>query len=222
MKDHLKNRFLKLLDSLSIPDPQAHKLAKRVIEAYNYSDRHYHGLRHIQHCLEELDRLPRDLNVNKQKIELAIWYHDLIYDPKKSDNEEKSAFCFQSDFKEHLDEKDLSQIFEMIMASKHQGCHNDGLDLDLFLDIDMSVLGQPESDFMDYEMAIRAEYKSIPKWLFFYSRKRFFKKLLKSRIYRTQNFYERYEAQARKNISRLLRQNPYRWIITLQVPTFYL
>src|SRR5947207_15951860 len=58
--------------------------------AYAGRDRYYHGIGHIRECLRELDSV-RDSADDPRALELAIWFHDVVYDGRRKDNEERSA-----------------------------------------------------------------------------------------------------------------------------------
>ena len=84
----MKSKFIKLWK----------KGAKAIFTEYNKLDtlyskkRHYHNLSHIRMCLNELNFIKtKNTKYDFDSIELAIWYHDIIYDPKMDNNEEKSA-----------------------------------------------------------------------------------------------------------------------------------
>ena len=71
----------------------AAKSTKRefLVRAYSEPHRHYHNLAHVHDCLNYLATL-RDLSAReRQTLEHAIWWHDAIYEPSRSDNEERSA-----------------------------------------------------------------------------------------------------------------------------------
>ena len=63
---------------------------ERLAAAYGEPHRQYHNRQHIAECLREFDEI-RDLCQNAPALEFGIWFHDAIYDPTASDNEEKSA-----------------------------------------------------------------------------------------------------------------------------------
>ena len=73
--------------------------------------RYYHNLQHIHDML---------LNDNLIINGLTIWYHDAIYDPKRNDNEERSAELAESELKDYIDNDDLKTIMHGILLTKHQ------------------------------------------------------------------------------------------------------
>src|SRR6185436_9856337 len=57
-----------------------------------YADpgRHYHDLTHLDEVLRHVDELA-EFSRTPDVVRLAAWFHDAVYDPRASDNEEKSA-----------------------------------------------------------------------------------------------------------------------------------
>src|SRR5262245_53111800 len=65
-------------------------LFESAAEHYSAKNRAYHNLSHIQSLLSLSESLPDKIQ-NRDAHYFAIWFHDIIYDTKRSDNEEKSA-----------------------------------------------------------------------------------------------------------------------------------
>src|SRR5687768_6653671 len=57
---------------------------------YTESHRHYHNVQHIEECLAEFAPASSQAT-HPLVLEFAIWFHDAVYDPRRSDNEEESA-----------------------------------------------------------------------------------------------------------------------------------
>ena len=172
----------------------------RLTRAYAEDHRHYHNQRHIAECLGEFDAA-RHLVGQVEAVELALWFHDAVYDARAGDNEERSAALA----KECLDGAGVpglisKAVVELVMATKsHESSGN--ADAAVMVDIDLSILGQTEERFMEYEGQIRKEYKWVPKIIFGPKRAGILEGFLRrERIYKTDWFYDKYEERARRNI----------------------
>lgn len=69
---------------------QSRQARDDVIQRYTSSGLAYHNLEHIAACLSLLEEY-KHLASGYNQVEVALWYHDVVYDPKQKDNEEKSA-----------------------------------------------------------------------------------------------------------------------------------
>lgn len=173
--------------------------------AYAEPQRHYHNQQHIADCLAEYDTA-RYVGEQAQNVELALWFHDAVYDPRAADNEERSA-ALAKQFLDECGRPDISQtVLGLVMATKlHQT--TSGPDAALVVDIDLSILGQNEDRFADYESQIRKEYEWVPQEIFNTKRAEILLRFLdRSRIYSTEQFFARYERQARYNLERSIRR----------------
>ncbi len=202
---NLKNRWINFL--LSNQKLDAGLFDILIYKKYSESHRAYHNLSHIEACLNLLDTL--DIS-DKDQIELAIWFHDIIYDTQSSDNELNSANTMMSaclgttswsaDY--------LNEVYNMILATKHSSNIIITSDkMKYFLDIDLSILGEPSEIFKSYDELIRKEYEWVPEDIYNFKRAEILQSFLdKDFIYHTQFFRDRYETQARVNINNKLRK----------------
>lgn len=169
--------------------------------------RHYHNLRHITECLAEFDGA-QDLAQQPLAVELAIWFHDAIYDTRAHDNEERSAALARRRVTEAGGDAPLGEaVFALIMATKaHDSSWHP--DAPLLVDMDLSVFGQADARFQEYEGQIRLEYDWVPEATFAAKRAEILDRFLaRARIYATDYFASKYEHQARLN----LRESVRRW-----------
>ena len=157
----------------------------------------YHNLEHIADCLKEFEKHQK-LAEDPIAVELAIWFHDAIYDPKAKDNEERSALMAQ-DF---LSDSPLAKtVAELILDTKHQARPqtNDG---QLICDIDMSILGREPAIYQRYSQAIRKEYSWVSNEDYSVGRRKVLDNFLaREHIYYLPVFVEKYEEQARSNLT---------------------
>jgi predicted metal-dependent HD superfamily phosphohydrolase len=177
---------------------------QELVSLYSQPDRHYHNLRHIAECLAQFDSARR-LACQPVAVELAIWFHDAIYDTHAQDNEEKSAELARQRISEAGGDKSLcASVATLILATK---VHDASLhpDAPLIVDVDLSILGQTDERFQEYEAQIRREYDWVLETIFAAKRAEILERFLeRDRIYTTDEFFVKYEQQARINLQNSL------------------
>lgn len=203
MQNKNKQRWMSLWQRIGAQgDPRAiyNDLAAR----YSEPHRAYHAIGHIQYCLNEFRKV-RNLIVNPNAVELALWYHDAIYNTKAKDNEEKSAALAAAMIKNASLPNTLGLfVAECIMATQHTVIPTNP-DIQFLVDIDLSSLGQSKSKFDENARKIRKEYEWVPEDAFAAGRSAILRSFLnRPSIYATQFFRDKYETRARKNIIRSL------------------
>jgi predicted metal-dependent HD superfamily phosphohydrolase len=207
--DFLRAQWVSLA-SPRTPNPALiESLFDSIVEHYSASERAYHNLSHIQSLLALSESL-LDKVQNRDALYFAIWFHDVIYDTKRSDNEEKSAeFAAEALASLGVPEQTITTTREMILATKHHRASDLSWDMNAFLDLDVSILGAPEDVYKEYSAAIRKEYSWVPDFLYRKGRMKVLNDFLgRARIYNTVEFSAKYEAQARHNIAEELRTLP--------------
>ena len=192
------------LSELSLPPAPA--LFCALDQAYGAPDRHYHNRSHVAHCLAAL-QMHRAFAQNAAQIALALWFHDAVYDSHKNDNEALSA-AWAREFLSGVGAPTslVEAIDRLIMATQHNSpCTS--ADTQLLVDIDLGILGQDDEQFATYDQAIRREYHWVPESQYRSGRAAVLRGFLaRPYIYHTPTFRQRYEQQARSNLSAVLRQ----------------
>jgi len=151
-----------------------------------------------------LDRLRESehLATHPYRIELAIWFHDAVYDGTRNDNELKSAELWTRKLALFLEDDPLEWGRRAIMATIDH-LPNDDPDIQLLLDLDLAPLGAPYEAFKATTAAVRQEYSHVSDEAFRDGRKQFFTNLIKrERLYGTDFWHDRLEQNARDNIRR--------------------
>lgn len=185
--------------SLGLPEEKDFELFTQVSNQYKASSRHYHNLTHIKNMLRGLHSYPHEV-VDMLALELSIWYHDVIYVPLRKDNETRSALFFKEQLADYLPKERTKKIMGYIAATKTHPLTSDR-DLQLFLDLDLAILGQIPAHYTEYTQQVRQEFAYVPSFIYKRGRKTVLKAFLsRSRIFQTAYFHERYEEQARENI----------------------
>ncbi len=179
-----------------------------LLKAYTAADRSYHGIAHIKDCLLELQEV-RHLALEPDSVEFALWYHDVVYDSTKSDNELRSADEAMKAITKYHFSFSMTQrqaIRKLIMATKHTIPQQTD-DEKLIVDIDLSILGAGPDRFSNYEKGIRREYDHVPQEIFSARRAEILQSFLdRHRIYYTDFFMVKYEDRARKNLKLSIEQ----------------
>ena len=177
----------------------------RLVAMYSEPHRHYHNLQHIADCLGEFDRA-KQLATDTTAVELAIWLHDAVYDPRSADNEERSA-GLAGDWLRKCGAAGLAgSVAQLILATKSHDARLHA-DAPLLVDVDLSILGRPPERFWEYEQQIRKEYDWVAAEVFATKRAEILQKFLaRPRIYHTEMFFQKLEVQARINLGDSIRQ----------------
>jgi predicted metal-dependent HD superfamily phosphohydrolase len=172
-----------------------------LIAAYAEPHRAYHDVNHVDDCLTKFDAA-RDLAERPDEVEAAIWFHDAVYDPKAKDNEERSAErAAEALSAAGVDSEVLRRVVSLILATKHDR-EPFGPDEALLIDVDLSILGRAPEVFAAYDAAIRQEYAWVPDGQYRAGRRAVLQRLLdRPAIYVTAYFRDRYEEQARRNLT---------------------
>ena len=179
-------------------------------QAYATPPRAYHNFEHVQEVLRHYDAVARGPGWEQpDEVRLAVLYHDAIYEPGRKDNEARSAELAVAHVARFLAGQgiDAARVAELIeLTARHGALAPPDVDRDaaLFLDCDMAILAADPATFAAYDRGIAAEYRGVvPGWLFRLNRRRFLKALLgKERIFLSDWFHERLDAQARINLRR--------------------
>ncbi|MRD49173.1 N-methyl-D-aspartate receptor NMDAR2C subunit [Caenimonas koreensis] len=179
-------------------------LHQRLINAWCEPQRHYHSRQHLRECLATL-ATARHLAQRPAEVELALWFHDAFYEPRRHDNEERSAHWAR----EAIDAAGApagvgERVAALVMLTRgHQPPQ--GADGQLLVDVDLSILGAPGERFDESNEQIRLEYAHVPLVDFIAGRTRVLQAFLaRPRLFCTAHFHDRLEAQARANLQRAL------------------
>ena len=196
-----RQRF-EALWSRSIGDDAA-EVFDELVALYAEPQRAYHTAAHIAHCLRQFD-LAADRMDEPDAVEMALWFHDAIYEIQAQDNEQRSAELFAALAGGRGSERFRSSVHELIMATTHLDPPPRTLDESFMLDIDLSSFGRPWEEFLDDSRAVRAELAHLSDAEFASRQRKFLEGLAARPVFCfTEFFRDRHEARARENIERL-------------------
>lgn len=176
--------------------------ADSVLTRYREPHRAYHNLNHIADCLTQFDAL-RSTAEQPVALELAIWFHDVVYDVRRSDNELRSAeFATNLFGRLDGDTATIARVHELILATTHRDPPMTN-DARLIVDIDLSILASQPERYEQYCRQIRDEYSFATDEQFAAGRSKFLDMMLaKPAIYHTVEFAACSEESARRNMQR--------------------
>lgn len=171
--------------------------------------RAYHNTQHLQACLNHLDRLHAtlpDAVEQPNTVALALWFHDAIYWPWKSNNEERSAlWATRFLTAQGLPETVVQTVHQHILDTRHQPGKLQG-DARWVVDIDLAILGQSEAVYRQFEHGVRQEYRFVPWGRYVAGRSTILRGFLeRERIYETDHFADLLERTARDNLAMALK-----------------
>ncbi len=176
-------RWVETWRELGVGDsPTLRRLYSDVLGRYSEPHRHYHAYQHLAECFEKVQDII-SLAEHPAEVNVGLWFHDVIYDTQRHDNEERSADW----------------------ARTRHAAEPVGIDAEVLVDADLSILGAQSARFQEYEAQVRSEYGWVPDAMFRPTRAKILKEFLgRPHLFCTARFRERYEAQARRNLEHSL------------------
>jgi predicted metal-dependent HD superfamily phosphohydrolase len=171
-----------------------------VLAKYAEVHRKYHTLQHLAECLNLFESV-RHAPDRPAEVEMALWFHDAIYDLKGSNNEARSADWAEEELlKAGVAAESASRVRELVLVTKHTGVP-ETCDEKVLVDIDLAILGASKARFTEYERQIREEYSYVPELLFRLKRREILQSFLdRPEIYSTPVLHTQLEAMARANL----------------------
>jgi predicted metal-dependent HD superfamily phosphohydrolase len=196
----LEQAWGRLMEKFGVPPMVGFGVYDELLNAYAEPHRKYHTLEHVQEMLRVLGRLA--LNEPKlPALQLAVWLHDVVYDPKRSDNESASVDWFTQRLGMALQADVVSLVSEIILATRHQADFVPNTLEAIMLDSDLAILGSAEVRYLRYADAIRQEFSHVSDVDFAAGRSNFLQGMLaRERIYHREMMSAEGEEIARANM----------------------
>ncbi|MFM2388322.1 MAG: hypothetical protein RL660_3079 [Bacteroidota bacterium] len=196
----LQEIFLQTLIAYDVQKEHRVNLWQEIHQHYTSPARHYHTLEHLANMYSHLLEL-KQVRTNWHAVLFALFYHDLVYDATRSDNEEQSALiAMQRLSTVNVPQEVIDECVVHILATKHHGLST-LQDTNYFTDADISILGQERLKYLNYAQQIRQEYIIYAGSVYNAGRKQVLQNFLnKEKIYHTTHFADKFEASARENL----------------------
>lgn len=205
MSNYLQKRWLQLIAELKVNEPDAVEIWLGLAAAHGGNGRFYHNLTHIEHALDVAERL-KDVAEDFTAVQLAIWFHDVVYDPRRSDNEAESAAYAESVLRPFgVPNELLAKVSELILATKTHETAVANPDVWVMLDADLAILSAPPAQYDAYAKAIRQEYSFVPDEAYVVGRTAVLQRFLaRSPFYFTEQMQEVGDTAVYENLKREL------------------
>ena len=196
----LQATFKGLLENYTSEKRKANELWNEIEINYCHKKRHYHTLLHLDNLLQQLLEIKTTIK-DWDTVLFSLYYHDIIYNPLKTTNEEKSAEFAANRLQSILAPAHVikSCVYQVLATKKHNACDDD--DTNYFTDADLSILGQDWNIYSNYYRQVRKEYSLYPDIIYIPGRKKVLQHFLQmEQIFKTGHFFRKFELQARENI----------------------
>lgn len=174
----------------------------KIYTSYSKANRYYHNINHINELLTLIDEFKEKID-NINAVKFSVWFHDVIYNAWRKDNEEKSAkLAHNYLLKMDVDKKTIDFVVELILLTKGHRIYTSDFDTNIFLDSDLAILGSENEKYNIYCENIRKEYFFVPENLYKKGRISVLEKFLTmGNIYKTDEMKLKYEEKARLNLN---------------------
>lgn len=196
----LQRRWQLLVASPAVSSTLAASAWSEVAAHYGENGRFYHTLSHVHHVLTTVETLEP---APSPALQLAAWLHDVIYDPRRSDNEAASAAFARRLLRRWAQPQALVQrVSALILATKTHAAGDDW-ETAVLLDADLAILGAEWETYQAYARAIRREYHFVSPEAYRSGRVAVLQRFLqRPHIYQTPQFLAHRETAARANLRR--------------------
>jgi predicted metal-dependent HD superfamily phosphohydrolase len=204
--DALRTRFTHALEGAQggpdTPGPDPLPYADNLLARWQEPQRRYHTLTHLTAVLDHIDVLEKHA-ADSDVVRLAAWFHDAVYFPDRSENEERSARLAERALPEAgLSDAKTAEVARLVRLTVTHDPAADDPDGQVLCDADLAILASPPSAYAAYTAAVREEYGFVPQDAFREGRATILRQLLDlPRLFRTSYGEREWEATARYNLT---------------------
>jgi predicted metal-dependent HD superfamily phosphohydrolase len=172
-----------------------------LVAAWSEPHRSYHDLRHLAAVLGLVSALA-DAADDADAVRLAAWYHDVVYDPTRLDNEAVSAGRAKAGLRGLVPAGRAAEVERLVLLTAGHDPAPDDANGAVLCDADLAVLAGPPDAYAVYASAVRAEYAHLSDAAFTAGRIAVLERLLAlPRLYRVPSVAGEWEPRARANLT---------------------
>ncbi|MFI0165027.1 hypothetical protein [Streptomyces sp. NPDC017095] len=200
----LRSRFVRALTAVRSPGggPDPAPYADNLLARWQEPQRRYHTVAHLTAVLDHVDAL-ESCAADPDVVRLAAWFHDAVYLPERSENEERSARLAERALREAgVPDAKTAEVARLVRLTAGHDPAEDDRDGQVLCDADLAILAAPPSAYAAYTAAVREEYHFVPGDAFRAGRSAILRQLLGlPRLFHTPYGREHWEATARYNLA---------------------
>ncbi|WP_345650155.1 hypothetical protein [Streptomyces tremellae] len=203
----LRARFASALGTAGgAADADPYPYADALLARWSEPQRRYHTTRHLAAVLDHVDTLER-YAADPALVRLAAWFHDAVYRPDRSENEERSARLAERALPEagvsRAATAEVARLVRLTTTHAPGPADRNGA---VLCDADLAVLASPPAAYAAYAAEVREEYGFVPDDLFRTGRSDVLRQLLAlPRLFHTPHGESAWEEPARRNLATELR-----------------
>jgi predicted metal-dependent HD superfamily phosphohydrolase len=172
-----------------------------VVGAWSEPHRRYHDLAHLAAVLGIIGELAGAV-ADPDAVRLAAWYHDIAYDPERTDNEEVSAARARAGLRGLVPDARVDEVERLVLLTAGHDPAPDDANGAVLCDADLAVLAGPPDAYAVYASAIREEYGHLSDAEFTTGRIAVLEHLLAlPALYRTPEAARQWAEQAAANLT---------------------
>ena len=200
----MQSGWAELLGRYGVAPGAAYPLFDRLAGLYSAPERAYHNLEHLAEVFRVVGRLASEID-DFGSVQLAVWFHDAVYDTRATDNEARSAeFAAATLTPLGLPPPVIDRVARLVRATAHLASTDPPPDRDTaaLLDADLAIMGAAPERYARYARDIRTEYAWVPEADYRKGRSAVLRALLaRPRIYFHRVTFEEEEVRARQNMT---------------------
>ncbi|MBV7670183.1 hypothetical protein STHAL_11985 [Streptomyces halstedii] len=182
------------------PDPLPY--ADHLLERWGEPQRRYHTTSHLAQVLDHVDTLAGHA-ADPDVVRLAVWFHDAVYRPDRSENEERSAALAERALPEAgVPDAATAEVARLVRLTVTHDPADGDRDGEVLCDADLAILASAPREYAAYAAQVREEYGFVPDDLFRAGRADVLRHLLGlPRLFRTPHGAAVWEPRARQNVT---------------------
>ncbi|SDM68779.1 Predicted metal-dependent phosphohydrolase, HD superfamily [Streptomyces sp. cf386] len=205
--EDLRSRWLRTL--LAARDDESHasslspdRYGEALLRRWSEPQRRYHTVEHLAAVLGHIDALEQYAD-DVVAVRLAAWFHDAVYLPDRSTNEERSARLAERALPEAgVPAERTAEVARLVRLTTGHDPAPDDRDGQVLCDADLAILAAPPSAYAAYTAAVREEYHFVPSDAFREGRAAILRQLLAlPSLFSTPHGRKEWEATARYNLA---------------------